>query len=721
MAGLPPGSQSALDPWSCVPIKNFKFATNCKSVSLCGKGATSISTEFANFPNIEALWISDNKLTQLNHLDANFRIKEVYAERNEICTLRGSLAEFKFLNTLVLSHNRLRDVDRLLETLSKMRFLKKLDLRNNPVVEEPDYRLRMIFHLPQVTVLDASAVQTLERIKASETVPLLKGRGKGAGEGTMAARSSAPSASLFSGAPGAPSEGGRGGTSPHKGQGGQAPPAKWMLGRHPKSLLEKLLQNASTRVKREGAAEERRLAAASLSSNSELDRPRDRMTLSETLDAHMTRNSLSLPPGIRIADPPPPPPTIGPDGTKVLAALLSDEERDSRAPVCVDLTTWEKGKVKGLVRSWLEEAKEVKENTPAGKDDSLDWPSFLGSAAAGRPVRPCRDYRRAPQTQGGGGKGAAASSSSQEVAAEYAFMSKCVEKGAVEKLVQKLQQGEGEVGKILDTRKGKGIELLWTLFPEIESEDDGYGDKPKRFKPAWIVQVLHWILEEAAWLYPKDAEVEGQIVDLYELAKRCSVAGKESEAVALAVRALHLEGTRSLKVDTIGKDPEENLNMHGVADVYQQAVYPPHESLRGTVWRPRKEEPPATRETSALSKRELALYAPRAHTVGTQILSQGGVTCLAGIAGGVGVLGRDGAILGPPVEQGDEGAEKEGAEKDGAHATPQRRVTGREAREIASKLSKSLQETAVRKSRARVLKECARQTIGQSRHLFRDV
>jgi len=46
-----------------------------------------------------------------------------------------------------------------------------LDLFDNPVAEEPDYRLRLIYHVPQVQILDQSSVKGPERLKADEVVP----------------------------------------------------------------------------------------------------------------------------------------------------------------------------------------------------------------------------------------------------------------------------------------------------------------------------------------------------------------------------------------------------------------------------------------------------------------------------------------------------------------------------------------------------------------------
>jgi hypothetical protein len=42
-------------------------------------------------------------------------------------------------------------------------FLEQLDLFGNPLAEEPDYRLRIIYHMPQIKILDRHMVTLQER------------------------------------------------------------------------------------------------------------------------------------------------------------------------------------------------------------------------------------------------------------------------------------------------------------------------------------------------------------------------------------------------------------------------------------------------------------------------------------------------------------------------------------------------------------------------------
>jgi len=98
-------------------------------------------------------FVNSAKLRNLDGLRENFRIKKVYCQNNCLENIEG-LKKFKFLDTLLIGHNRLRDLDKFLTFLSKFAFLHHVDLFGNPLAEEPDYRLKMIYHMPQIKVLD---------------------------------------------------------------------------------------------------------------------------------------------------------------------------------------------------------------------------------------------------------------------------------------------------------------------------------------------------------------------------------------------------------------------------------------------------------------------------------------------------------------------------------------------------------------------------------------
>jgi len=154
------------NPRAELAVDNAKYVKNCTDMYL-GKKSIEAITGFEKFVNLEVLWINGNKLKKINNLDSNFRIKRLYAQNNKIGTLVGSLARFKFIERLHLFNNSLTNLDKCLDVLSKMAHLEQLDLFKNPITDELNYRLRVIYALPlSLTILDRQIITDDERVLA---------------------------------------------------------------------------------------------------------------------------------------------------------------------------------------------------------------------------------------------------------------------------------------------------------------------------------------------------------------------------------------------------------------------------------------------------------------------------------------------------------------------------------------------------------------------------
>ena len=86
-------------------------------------------------------------MTDFNDIATNFRCKKLVCNNNLLENING-LKKFKFLEVLLIGNNQLRDLDRFLLQLTKFQYLKQLDLFGNPLAEEPDYRLKIIYLMP---------------------------------------------------------------------------------------------------------------------------------------------------------------------------------------------------------------------------------------------------------------------------------------------------------------------------------------------------------------------------------------------------------------------------------------------------------------------------------------------------------------------------------------------------------------------------------------------
>jgi len=155
------------DPFEVIPVKNSKYAKNCTEIHLADRNLEEI-INFDKFPNLECLWLNNNKLEKVEGLDTNFRLRELYLHNNRIKTLEGSIPNLLHLRTLSLNNNEIRDLEKNLEILVKYKQLTQLNLSENPVSEEPNYRLRVIHTIPSLQVLDRHVVTPEERVKAKE-------------------------------------------------------------------------------------------------------------------------------------------------------------------------------------------------------------------------------------------------------------------------------------------------------------------------------------------------------------------------------------------------------------------------------------------------------------------------------------------------------------------------------------------------------------------------
>merc|ERR1719265_762394 len=96
-----------LDPFTCIPKRNQKYASECTEVYLANQDAEGLSNNFCKFPNLEVVWFNMNRLTRLENLETNFRIREVFVQDNRLVSLSG-LKNCKFLRVLIAKNNELQ-------------------------------------------------------------------------------------------------------------------------------------------------------------------------------------------------------------------------------------------------------------------------------------------------------------------------------------------------------------------------------------------------------------------------------------------------------------------------------------------------------------------------------------------------------------------------------------------------------------------------------------
>ncbi|XP_074906316.1 leucine-rich repeat-containing protein 72 isoform X4 [Buteo buteo] len=108
-------------------ICGFKRNVDVLVLYLAGQGLRSVPS-LSRFHRLRYLWINNNKIQDLTFLSKNYCLTELY-----------------------LNNNELTDIS---------------DLFHNPLAQDPDYRLYVIYFLPSVQLLDRKSVTRRERESA---------------------------------------------------------------------------------------------------------------------------------------------------------------------------------------------------------------------------------------------------------------------------------------------------------------------------------------------------------------------------------------------------------------------------------------------------------------------------------------------------------------------------------------------------------------------------
>ena len=153
-------------PYDELAIKSDKYAGLCSELHLGYKNISNLK-DFEKFISLDTLWLNDNRLTSIEGLEENFRIKNLFLHGNRIKTLaEGSFEVFSFLNQLTLYNNQLEGLDNVIKELKGLRYLTVLDLYGNPIAQEDNYRLRVLGELTTLDTFDKHKITDEERVQA---------------------------------------------------------------------------------------------------------------------------------------------------------------------------------------------------------------------------------------------------------------------------------------------------------------------------------------------------------------------------------------------------------------------------------------------------------------------------------------------------------------------------------------------------------------------------
>ncbi|KFP80755.1 Leucine-rich repeat-containing protein 72, partial [Acanthisitta chloris] len=143
----------------------FKNDMDVSVLHLAGLGLRSIPS-LLQFRRLRYLWLNNNKIQDLTFLIKNYCLTELYLNNNELRDISGALKHLRALQILLLHNNQLTKLGKAVKELQGMRSLERLNLFHNPLAQDADYRLYVIYFLPSVQLLDRKLVTPRERESA---------------------------------------------------------------------------------------------------------------------------------------------------------------------------------------------------------------------------------------------------------------------------------------------------------------------------------------------------------------------------------------------------------------------------------------------------------------------------------------------------------------------------------------------------------------------------
>jgi len=143
--------------------------TNClkqQELDLRGNKIPFIENLGATQDEYDAIDLSDNDIGKLENFPLLKRLRQLFVSNNRITRVAPNLSKvLPVLETLVLINNRIAKLADL-SPLRDLQTVRMLALLDNPVAKEPNYRLYVIYLLPNLRFLDFKRIRIAEKREA---------------------------------------------------------------------------------------------------------------------------------------------------------------------------------------------------------------------------------------------------------------------------------------------------------------------------------------------------------------------------------------------------------------------------------------------------------------------------------------------------------------------------------------------------------------------------
>ncbi|GAB1606088.1 hypothetical protein Ahia01_000891200 [Argonauta hians] len=160
-----------LDISSTKILKLEGFSENFSSLTILkviDNGLEYVDPEI-DLPNLKILNLSQNQLKSLQWIGKLVNLQTLDISTNGITTMEGIHSGLKSLKTLEMKENTVEDIAEIFK-LSCLDSLRNLNVSENPVTKQDDFRLEIIYNVPKVTTLNEMRIIKDDRLDAIEMI-----------------------------------------------------------------------------------------------------------------------------------------------------------------------------------------------------------------------------------------------------------------------------------------------------------------------------------------------------------------------------------------------------------------------------------------------------------------------------------------------------------------------------------------------------------------------
>lgn len=134
-------------------------------IYLASSGLTSAICSLGDrFLNLKLLWLQSNKIKRLPFIQTCKCLTEIYLQSNFIQTIDHCFRKLTTLEVIHLQANQLSDLQATAKELSYLKFLRDLNLFDNPLELEKDYRQLILYTIPSLQKLDRNTLTNGEKV-----------------------------------------------------------------------------------------------------------------------------------------------------------------------------------------------------------------------------------------------------------------------------------------------------------------------------------------------------------------------------------------------------------------------------------------------------------------------------------------------------------------------------------------------------------------------------